>query len=59
MPKTSFEIPIPIEVLGDIFHLLCDGPIALHDLKNESQALERGISVIYAFVDLFCPKSCQ
>ena len=26
---------IPSEVLCDIFHLLCDGPIALYDLRNE------------------------
>ncbi|KAF8345011.1 hypothetical protein F5887DRAFT_1199387 [Amanita rubescens] len=32
----SSEITIPIEILSDIFHLLCDGPIALDDLKNES-----------------------
>ncbi|KAF8332892.1 hypothetical protein F5887DRAFT_1173571 [Amanita rubescens] len=32
----SGEITIPTEILHDIFHLLCDGPIALHDLKNES-----------------------
>ena len=32
----SSEITIPTEVLCDIFHLLCDAPIALHDLKNES-----------------------
>ena len=30
------EITIPTEVLSDIFHLLCDAPIALHDLKNDS-----------------------
>ena len=29
------EITIPTEVLHDIFHLLCDEPIALHDLKND------------------------
>ena len=27
---------IPTEVLCDIFHLLCNGPIVLNDLKNES-----------------------
>ena len=27
---------IPTEILYDIFHLLCDEPIALHDLNNES-----------------------
>ena len=27
---------IPTEILQDIFHLLCDEPIALHDLNNES-----------------------
>ncbi|KAF8347422.1 hypothetical protein F5887DRAFT_31009 [Amanita rubescens] len=32
----SSDITIPTEVLCDIFHLLCDAPIALHDLKNES-----------------------
>ena len=31
------EITIPTEVLSDIFHLLCDAPIALHDLKNDSR----------------------
>ncbi|KAF8345013.1 hypothetical protein F5887DRAFT_1199388 [Amanita rubescens] len=30
------EITIPTDVLYDILHLLCDGPIALHDLKNDS-----------------------
>jgi hypothetical protein len=33
---SSDEITIPTEILNDIFHLLCDGPIALHDLKNDS-----------------------
>ncbi|KAF8337187.1 hypothetical protein F5887DRAFT_1283012 [Amanita rubescens] len=32
----SSEITIPTEVLCEIFHLLCNGPIALHDLNNES-----------------------
>jgi len=32
----SDKITIPTDVLYDIFHLLCDGPIALHDLKNKS-----------------------
>ncbi|KAF8340899.1 hypothetical protein F5887DRAFT_1284198 [Amanita rubescens] len=27
---------IPTEILYDVFHLLCDRPIALHDLNNES-----------------------
>ncbi|KAF8351855.1 hypothetical protein F5887DRAFT_1277615 [Amanita rubescens] len=31
---------IPTEILHDIFHLLCDGPIALHDLNNESHFRE-------------------
>ncbi|KAF8344922.1 hypothetical protein F5887DRAFT_235734, partial [Amanita rubescens] len=34
--KMSSEITIPSDILCDIFHLLCDGPIALHDLRNES-----------------------
>ena len=33
---SEMTIPLPTEVLYDIFHLLCDAPIALHDLKNES-----------------------
>jgi hypothetical protein len=33
--KMSSEIPT--EILHDILHLLCDGPIALHDLNNESR----------------------
>ncbi|KAF8324744.1 hypothetical protein F5887DRAFT_269725 [Amanita rubescens] len=33
---SSDEIKIPTEILQGIFHLLCDKPIALHDLKNES-----------------------
>jgi hypothetical protein len=33
---SSDEITIPTEILYDILHLLCDEPIALHDLKNES-----------------------
>ncbi|KAF8341034.1 hypothetical protein F5887DRAFT_428652 [Amanita rubescens] len=32
--KMSSEIPT--EILHDIFHLLCDQPIALHDLNNKS-----------------------
>ncbi len=31
---SSDEITLPTDILYDIFHLLCDGPIALHDLKN-------------------------
>ena len=31
------KLTIPTEVLSDIFHLLCDAPIALHDLTNESR----------------------
>ncbi|KAF8340850.1 hypothetical protein F5887DRAFT_432479 [Amanita rubescens] len=27
---------VPTEILQDIFHLLCDEPIALHDLNNKS-----------------------
>ncbi|KAF8345009.1 hypothetical protein F5887DRAFT_1199379 [Amanita rubescens] len=33
---SSDEITIPTEILHNIFHLLCDAPIAFHDLKNES-----------------------
>ncbi len=33
---SSDEITIPTEILHDILHLLCDEPIALHDLKNKS-----------------------
>ncbi|KAF8332891.1 hypothetical protein F5887DRAFT_39330 [Amanita rubescens] len=33
---SSDEKTIPTEILNHIFHLLCDAPIALHDLKNES-----------------------
>ena len=32
----SSDITVPTDVLCDIFHLLCDAPIALHDLKNKS-----------------------
>jgi hypothetical protein len=34
--SSEITLTIPIEILCDIFHLLCDGPIALHDLKNDS-----------------------
>ena len=67
---SSDETTIPTEILYDILHLLCDGPIALHDLKNESYFHEfpwavgqvcrhwrGGISVLHAFVDLFYPKA--
>ncbi|KAF8345012.1 hypothetical protein F5887DRAFT_1282986 [Amanita rubescens] len=30
---------IPTELLGDIFHLLCDEPIALHVLKNDPRCV--------------------
>ncbi|KAF8341947.1 hypothetical protein F5887DRAFT_1217307 [Amanita rubescens] len=31
---------VPTEILQDIFHLLCDEPIALHDLNNKSHLHE-------------------
>ena len=34
--SSGYVQSIPTDVLCDIFHLLCDAPIALHDLKNES-----------------------
>ncbi|KAF8320147.1 hypothetical protein F5887DRAFT_928166 [Amanita rubescens] len=37
---TSNEITIPTEVLCEIFHLLCDEPIPLHDLENDSHLHE-------------------
>jgi hypothetical protein len=34
--KMGSEITLPTDVLCEIFHLLCDKPIALDDLNNES-----------------------